>query len=156
MAESFRFWTHGVQVIPEFTKEYTNTDNNLYMRRAGWGTVIKQKPKTENWFHMPLTSATSLDGDFTTINAVFLKAEISKDAVIKRIHVTMIDQSAKTPGPIMLVQTNVNITNKKDVFTFKFPKRLDGGAINLSVLVEFKTRDAKIIFRSAGANIFEE
>lgn len=156
MAELFKFWNHGVQVIPEFTKEYTNTDNDLYMRRAGWGTLIKQRPKTENWFHMPLTSATSLDGDPTTINKVFLKADIHKDAVIKRIHVTMIDQSPTSPVAIMLVQANVNITNKTDVFTFKFPNTVDGGAINLSVLVEFKTRDAQIIFRSAGTNIFEQ
>jgi len=52
MSDTFQFWTHGVSVIPEYTKEYTNHDNGLYMRRAGWGAQVRQKKGTMNWFHL--------------------------------------------------------------------------------------------------------
>ena len=45
MSDTFRFWTHGASVIAEYTKEYTGTDNGLYMRRAGWGAQIDKAEK---------------------------------------------------------------------------------------------------------------
>ena len=48
MSDSFKFWTHGVNVIPEYTKEYTGHDNGLFMRRAGWGAQIRQRKGTSN------------------------------------------------------------------------------------------------------------
>ena len=63
MSDTFQFWTHGVSVIPEYTKEYTGHDNGLYMRRAGWGTLVKQKANTWNFFHFAIPSATKLDND---------------------------------------------------------------------------------------------
>ena len=40
MSDAFRFWVHGVNVIPEYTKAYTGHDNGLYMRPTGYGTII--------------------------------------------------------------------------------------------------------------------
>jgi hypothetical protein len=32
MSDTFKLWTHGKAVIPEYTKEYTGDDNGLYMK----------------------------------------------------------------------------------------------------------------------------
>lgn len=156
MAELFRYWTHGTNIIPEYTKEHTKTQNGLYMRRAGWGTQVKQHGNTFNWFHFPLTSASALDGDPATINRVYLKADINNHAVITDIHVTMIDQSSATPGAVPFLKKKVNLTGTSNVFSFPFPNYLLGGALVLSVKVKFESPKGEVIFKAAGSNLFEK
>ena len=154
MKESYRYWNHGVNLIPEYTKEYTKTDNGLYLRRAGWGTVVRQKANTSNWFHIPLTSASSLDGDYATINAAFLKVKVNNFAVITDVHVTSIDQSPYT-NEVYPFYKKTNYTGIDDVLMFKFKETLNGGALAISVHVKFETDKGEVIFRAAGANLFE-
>lgn len=155
MAELFKFWNHGVQITPEYCKAFTDTDNGLYMRRAGWGTQVKQHANTSNWFHFPITCASRLDGDSAYTNCAYLKANINASAVITRVHLTQISEHKLSSIPHMLVKAAVNLTNKKDVFSFQYVDSLSVGALVLSVFVQFKDRDAAIIFESAGVNVFE-
>lgn len=155
MAELFKFWSHGVALVPQFSKPFTNTDNGLRMERADWGTKVSQDANSSNWFHFPLTSGSTLDGDGAVINRAFFLADINRDAVIKRIHVTMIDQSPNTPNPILLVNDAVNFTNVNDRFEFKFRTSILGGALVLSAYAEFQESSGEIIFKSAGADTFE-
>ena len=155
MAELFKFWSHGVALVPQFSKPFTNTDNGLHMERADWGTKVSQDTNTSNWFHFPLTSGSTLDGDGAFINRAFFLAAINRDAAIRRIHVTMIDQSPLTQSPILLVNDNVNFTNVDDRFNFSFRDTLLAGALVLSVYAEFARETGEIIFKSAGADTFE-
>jgi len=155
MSELFKFWSHGVALVPQFSKPFTNTDNGLNMERADWGTKVSQDANTSNWFHFPLTSGSTLDGDGAVINRAFFLADINRDAVIKRIHVTMIDQSPLTPDPILLVNDTVNFTNVNDRFNFNFRTSILSGALVLSAYAEFQKSTGEIIFKSAGADTFE-
>ncbi|MBV1924769.1 MAG: hypothetical protein KUG68_12155 [Flavobacteriaceae bacterium] len=155
MAELFRFWSHGVSLVPQFTQVFTNTNNGLRMECADWGTKVSQNAGTDNWFHFPLTSATSLDGDGAVINSAFFLADINNDATISGIHLTMIDQSPATKDPILLINQNLNITGQNDRFDFNFRQRIVGGALVLSIKVRFDRDNGSVIFKSAGANTFE-
>lgn len=155
MAELFRFWSHGVTLVPQFSQVFTNTNNGLKMERADWGTRVSQNAGTDNWFHFPLTSATSLDGDGAVINKAFFLANINNDATIRRIHLTMIDQSPATKDPILLINQSLNITGQDDRFDFSFRQSIVGGALVLSLNVQFERSSGAVIFKSAGANTFE-
>ena len=155
MAELFRFWSHGVSLVPQFTQVFTNTNNGLKMECADWGTKVSQNAGTDNWFHFPLTSATSLDGGGAVINSAFFLADINNDATIKRIHLTMIDQSPATQDPILLINQSLNITGQNDRFDFNFRQSIVGGALVLSLNVKFDRDNGSVIFKSAGANTFE-
>lgn len=85
MSESFHFWTHGVNVIPEETKEYTGVDNGLFLRRTGFGAEIRQRRGTSNWFHLPIPSATRLDGDNVRFRRAWLQMKIDNGPVVDQI-----------------------------------------------------------------------
>ncbi len=156
MAELFKFSTHGVTVFPEYSSHYTNISNGLYMRRAGWGTQVKQKKGTSNWFHIPLTTASALDGDIAKINNVSFRAAVNNQAVIKKVHVSMMHQSPKDQSRMMLVNQDVNFTGVDDLFGFSFPKIMVDGGILISVFVEFEEIRGQVIFKTASANLFEQ
>ncbi len=88
MSDNFTFWTHGVDVIAEFTKEYTGDDNGLYMRRAAWGARIRQNGGTSNWFHFALPSATKLDDDNVDHYHAWLRGHINGQATITDVRIT--------------------------------------------------------------------
>lgn len=153
MSDSFYFWTHGVNVIPEYTKEYTGHDNGLYMRRAGWGAQIRQKRGTSNWFHFAIPSATKLDDDNVDHYHAWLRGTINNHAVIKRVHI----REAR-PGwdcPVIWDSGAINLTGRNLEESFNIPDRLSNGPLVMCVYVEFEDEDGEVIFTGAGG-WFEE
>ncbi|NGZ86278.1 DUF6623 family protein [Duganella aceris] len=87
MAEMFHFWTHGVNVVPEFTKELTGTNNGLVLRPMGYGTSIKQNRGTDNWFHLAIPSGTKLDGDAVRIRSAWLRLSAKGGPMVDRVRI---------------------------------------------------------------------
>jgi hypothetical protein len=89
LTKTFILWTHGVSVIPEFTKAYTYTENNLSIRPTGFGSIVKQKMGTENWFHFAIPSGSKLCGipgdAWVSLEQIHLRFKINTGAVIKQI-----------------------------------------------------------------------
>jgi hypothetical protein len=153
MSDTFRFWTHGVSVIPEYTKEYTGHDNGLYLRRTGWGALVKQKEGTANWFHFAIPSADKLDDDNVDHYHAYLRVRVNNDAVITDVHVR------HAPGP----QTNcpviyskaLNITGQDTTLSFDLPNDRCKGPLVMCVHVKFEGEKGEVVFAGAGG-WFEE
>lgn len=153
MSDGFRFWTHGVSVIPEFTKEYTGTDNGLYMQRMGFGTIIRQRIGTFNWFHFAIPSATELDDDNVSYWHAWVRFKINTGAVIKEITVHQNHKNSASPriwqsGPI-------TITGQDTEYSINLPDTQCRGPLVICVLVHFEAAGGEVFFTGAGAH-FEE
>ena len=153
MSDSFKFWTHGVNVIPEYTKEYTGHDNGLFMRRAGWGAQIRQRKGTSNWFHFAIPSATKLDDDNVDHYHAWLRGTINTHAIIRRVHIREARPGWDCPtiwdsGPISLTGRNLEES-------FNIPDRRSRGPLVMCVYVDFEEEGGEVIFTGAGA-WFEE
>ena len=154
MSDTFRFWTHGVNVVVEYTKEYTGTDNGLFMRRAGWGTQIRQKKGTSNWFHLPIPSATKLDDDNVDHYHAWLRVKVNNDAAIKRVHV----REASGPGvhcPVIYDSGGLNITGQDTELSFNLADTRCKGPLVICVYAKFEGTKGELIFTAAGG-WFEE
>lgn len=79
------FWTHGVDVVVEYTREYTRDDNGLFLRRAGWGAVAKQNPGTENWFHFAIPTPQRIDDTELKCCDAMLQVQIAGNAIIDTV-----------------------------------------------------------------------
>ena len=154
MSDTFRFWTHGVSVIPEYTKEYTGTNNGLYMRRAGWGAQIRQKAGTDNWFHFAIPSATELDDDCVDYYHAWLRVRVNNDAVIDRIHIREAPGPASNSSLIYDSGAALNITGQDTELSFNLPDRRCKGSLVMCVHVKFDKDSGEVVF--AGAGSFEE
>lgn len=152
MSDTFKFWNHGVTVVPEYTKAYTNTNNELYMRPAGFGTIIRQRRGTWNWFHIPIPTPTRLDDDASTTYHAWLRADINDYAVIQQV--TIHEAIAGNSSP-RIYSTNVNYTGRAETFSFNVPNNRATGPLTMSIRVRFDTDNGQVIFRGAGAH-FEE
>lgn len=153
MSDEFRFWTHGTAVMPEYTKELTGTDNGLYLRRAGFGAVVRQRVGTDNWFHFPIPSATELDDDSVSYYDAWIRFKTNTGAVIKEIHVRHNHKNGECPviwnsGPVTITgvgtQYSVNLTDAQCK-----------GPLVICVKVLFEAAGGEIMFTGAGAH-FEE
>jgi len=160
MADTFQFWTHGVDVIPEYTKEYTNSDNGLYMRRAGWGAQIKQYIGTENWFHFAIPSAIELnskplyyhhdpDPQKPQPYNAWLRVRLNEFAVIDRVHFR------EAPGPksnSKLIHDSgpLKVTNQDTELKFKLPGKQCKGPLVMCVHVKFIDAWGEVVFAGAG------
>lgn len=153
MSDTFKFWIHGVSVIPEYTKEYTGTDNGLYMRRAGFGAVIRQKKGTSNWFHFAIPSATMLDDDNVSYYHAWLRFKINTGAVIKAIHVR--ENRKNSECPLIWNSGPITITGQDTEYSINLPDRQCRGPLVISVYVYFEDDGGEVIFTGAGAH-FEE
>ena len=153
MSDGFRFWTHGVSVIPEYTKEYTGTDNGLYMRRTGFGTVIRQKVGTANWFHFAIPSATELDDDNVSYYHAWLRFKINTGAVIKAIHVR--ENSKNSQCPIIWKNDGLVITGQDTEYSIDLPNKQCKGPLVICVKVYFEAEGGEVLFTGAGGH-FEE
>jgi len=154
MSDTFQFWTHGADVIVEYTKEYTGHDNDLYMRRAGWGAQIKQKKGTSNWFHFAIPSATKLDDDNVSLYHAWLRARVNNDAVIDRVHIREAG-GPKSNCPLIYDSGNLNITGQDDQFGFNLSDNRCTGPLVMCVYVKFEGNKGEIVFAGAGG-WFEE
>lgn len=153
MSDTFRFWVHGTAVIPEFTKEYTGDDRGLFLRRAGWGALVRQRPGTNNWFHLAVPSATRLDDDKVDYRAVWLRFSINTGAVIKRIHVRHNNENGESPA--IWRNDRLSISGQNTQFPINVENRRCTGPLVISVFVHFEAEDGQVIFAGAGGH-FEE
>jgi len=164
MSETFKFWTHGVSVVPEYTKEYTGTDNGLYLRRTGFGSIVRQNLGTGNWFHFAIPSATRLDDDASKHYLAWLRFRINTDAVIKQIHVR--GNQRNSESPIIWQSGSISITGQDTQYDIDLRKQGSGsfaarvsnfsyGPVVISVNVYFEGAKGEVLFTGAGVH-FEE
>jgi len=154
MSDTFQFWTHGISVIPEYTKEYTGHDNGFYMRRAGWGAQVKQKKGTTNWFHFAIPSATKLDNDNVDHYHAWLRVKVNNNAVIDNVHVR------EAPGPqssssVIYNSGTISITGQDTELSFNLPDQRCKGPLVMCVHVKFDGDNGEVVFAGAGG-WFEE
>ena len=149
MSDSFHFWTHGVNV----QVEHTDSARGLYVRRAGWGTLIRQKPDTWNWFHFAIPSATKLDNDNVDHYHAWLRGRINNHAVINNVHI----REAR-PGfdvPIIWNSGLINLTGRNLEESFNIDDRRSRGPLVMCIRVLFEEQGGEVIFTGAGG-WFEE
>ena len=154
MSDTFIFWTHGADVIVEYTKEYTGHDNGLYLRRAGWGAQVKQKKGSLNWFHFAIPSASKLDGDNVSHCHAWLRAKVNNDAVIDRVHVR-VAAGPQRNNLLIFDSGSLNITEQDDQFSFDLPNQRCKGPLVMCVRVKFEGNKGEVVFAGAGG-WFEE
>ena len=155
MSDLFNFWTHGVNVVPEFTREYTNDDNGLFMKRAGWGSLIRQRRGTSNWFHFSIPSSTSLDDDSVRLRDAWLYGEINGGAILRRVDVRHLRVSFDDMESQLLYSEDVNITDRAIRGVFRIGNARCRGAIAICARVEFLEDSGEVLFRGAGCDFVE-
>jgi hypothetical protein len=153
MSEAYRFWISGVSVIPEYTKEYTGTDNGLYMQRGGLGAKIRQKGGTSNWFHFAIPSATSLDDNNVSYYHAFLRFKINTGAVISKIHVR--ENSKNSESNLVWSGDDLSITGQDTEYSINLPDKQCKGPLEIAVHVDFNDEGGEVLFTGAGGR-FEE
>lgn len=151
--DTFKFWTHGVNVQVEYSKEATGHDNGLYIRRAGFGTIIKQRGETWNWFHFAIPSATKLDDDNVKRQHAWLRGKINNFATIKQV--TVHEAKGGSDCPRIYNNNNLNLTGRELNESFDLPDRVCKGPLVMCVRVEFEDDRGEVVFCGAGA-WFEE
>ena len=154
MSDTFQFWTHGVDIAAEYTPEYTGTKNGLYLRRTGWGAQVRQNQGTENWFHLPIPSATRLDDDNVDYYHVWLRVKVNNNAILDRVHVR---QAAGPGGLADLIYDSgtLNITGQDTTLSFNLPDHRCKGPLCICTHVKFDGENGEVIFGGAGG-WFEE
>ncbi len=153
MSDTFRFWTHGVSVIPEYTKERTGTDNGLFMQPMGFGTVVRQKVGTSNWFHFAIPSATTLDDDNVSYYHAWLRFRINTGAVIKEITVHQNHKNSESPR--IWESGDITISGQDTEYSINLPDQQCKGPLVICVKVFFEAAGGEVVFAGAGAH-FEE
>ena len=153
MGDTFHFWTHGVSVVPEFTKEYTGTNNGLFLQRAGWGATVRQTRGTDNWFHFAIPSPTWLDDDEVYHPTVWVRVKVNNGAVIDQVRVHEATGSSAN-SPIIFDSGPINITGQDTQLDFN-PGGVAQGPLVICVHARFDDESAEIIFAGAGG-WFEE
>ena len=73
-------WTHGNAVIPE------RPDLLEEVSRFGFGTQVRMKPHTEQWFHVPMPSPVFLNGHRPKLLRVIILAR-SDSVNIRKVHI---------------------------------------------------------------------
>lgn len=140
----YDFWTHGSAIAVEFP------NRTQEIRPAGWGTLVRQAPNTQNWFHFAIPTPTVLESDGSiTLKYARLRAHVNENARIAEVHFR--DDGRKISGTgTMWTDQNVNER-------IECPDTEIEGGLCLCVRVEFLTGDptGQVIFRGAGAR-FEQ
>ena len=81
------YWIHGVSTFVEYP------DRTTEIRHAGNGTIVKQRANSDNWFHLPIPTPTSIDGDAeVAVTWVALKASTNENARIRDVHLRTADE----------------------------------------------------------------
>ena len=155
MPNRYRLWTHGAAVIVEHTKEFTDDDNGLYMRRAGWGALIKQKKGTSNWFHFAIPTPIEIANNPVLILQAWLRIRASNDALIDQVHVR------EAPGPnssCPIIYDSGPLTYGGNNSSWNFDIYGDHvckGPLLLCIHVVFNNDDSEVVFAGAGG-VFKE
>lgn len=154
MADTYQFWTHGVNVVPQETPHLTGHQNDIFMMPLSWGTVIRQASGTENWFHLPIPTPTHLDDWKSWNQHAFLRVKIGSQAEINKVQ----------------IWADTSDTGMREIFatTFAPNEQLDFdindhiealGPLVISVRVKFddggSDEDRMVIFKGAGASFVE-
>lgn len=145
MATRSDFWTNGIATIlqsPERAK-FLSHQTNL-------GTVVEQDPNTSSWFHIPLTTPTVLNGDYTVYLRKFaLKAKVNENATIDTIHIR------RGTHLVANIDTNFTNTSVSEVYDITDVIMSNAGQAGLamSILVKFLTGTprGRVEFQGAGA-----
>lgn len=167
MSDEFVFWTHGVAVIPEYTTEYTGKETchnkklpyNLYMKRTGQGTFIRQTEGTCNWFHFAIPSATKLDNDNVSHFHAWLRVRVNNSAIINAVHIWKAQGQSGAEERIYNSQDpntpSLNETGQHRTLDFDLPDDRCEGPLVMCVHVSFNKKGGELVFEGAGAR-FEE
>lgn len=153
MSDGFRFWIHGSSVIPEYTKEYTGHDNGLYLRRTGYGAIVRQNVGTGNWFHFAIPSATELDDDNVSYYHAWLRFKINTGAVIQKIAVRHNKKNSECP--VIWRNDTLSISGQDTEYSINLPDARCKGPLVICVYVFFEAEGGEVLFTGAGGH-FEE
>ncbi|MGI5271832.1 DUF6623 family protein [Nonomuraea sp. CA-218870] len=74
-------WTHGNAVIPE------TPDLLLQCTRFGFGTQVKLKRGTQQWFHVPMPTPVILAGVRPRLKRIFILGNSDVSSCIRRVHI---------------------------------------------------------------------
>lgn len=154
--DCFELWTHAVNVQPE----HMDASLEMEIRRASWGTQIKQKKGTTNWFHFAIPTPTIIDDCEVEIRRVMLRGNITNNARIICYDIVEAGYPKNhhlggTPKEVNIIGREINGTDWGD---FDVSNKICRGPIILSVQVEFMNDshdDPPVRFLCAGAH-FEE
>ncbi len=143
---AFASWTHGVDIQIEYP-------NNLdWIYRRGFGTQLKGKPDTTNWFHFAVPTPVIVDGARCKLEQAMLRFVTgSVAAIVRHIHVYDGEKRIAT-------HDNVNLTGPHGFEPFSVPGRpLIYWGVGISIGVQFlggsHARD--MWFISAGGDFYK-
>ena len=143
MTDRFDYYIHGVNV----QIEYTHAELGLYVRRAGFGTVIRQNQGTSNWFHLAIPTPTFLDDGKVNYLWARLRGWINNGATVEQVHVWH--------GRSRILTNNVSLSARDIDEPFDLSKARCTNPIVMCVFVNFDGEDGEIRFDGAGVQ-FEE
>ncbi len=143
MSDRFDYWIHGVNV----QVEYTDPGRELYIRRAGFGTVIRQRVGTNNWFHLAIPTPLYLDDDEVVYRGLALSGYINNKATIRKVDIWH--------GRQRILTQNVSLSSKDLYEYFDLADRKCRGPMVVCVFVEFDGIGGEIRFDGAGVHFDE-
>ncbi len=155
MTKTFILWVHGASVIPEYTKAFTGHDYGLYLRPTGYGSIVKQKVGTDNWFHFAIPSGSKLcgiPGDArVSLQEAFVRFKINTGAVIKQITVHENDHP-NSSSPRIFDSGSISITGQDTEYAIPIvPYKICTGPIVICVYVHWEADNGEVLFTGAGA-----
>lgn len=135
----YELWTHGVNTIVEYP------DRTTEIRHAGWGTLVRQAAKSDNWFHIPVPSAKIINSRSAIMREIRVRADVNENARIDLIHF-------RDDGDLVFAKS-VSFTDRSVDEVFQRADLLIKGGVTLCVHITFLTGcpTGTVIFRSAGA-----
>lgn len=74
-------WVHGTNVEVEIPGNVSS------VTKIGWGTVVKGKPNTKNWFHIPFTTPVILDDIRPQLVKVFVFFKANSKVRLTNVHI---------------------------------------------------------------------
>jgi len=155
LTKTFILWVHGASVIPEYTKAFTGNDNGLYIHPMGYGSKIKQRIGTDNWFHFAVPSGSKLcgiPGDASvSLEQIYLRFNINNGAAIKQI--TVHENGSKNGSSPKIYDSGIiNITGQNTEYApLILPSNKCTGSIVICVFIHWEAEDGEVLFTGAGA-----
>jgi len=123
--------------------------------RKGWGTTFWGKENTVNWFHIPLSVPSLLDGSRPKLTKVFFYFHNTTRSPITTVHIYDGPKVIKTFDNLRLSGDHARALDRSNTFTIDPPKEVAFG-LGLSIKVEFPPATEQkpphwILFTTAGA-----
>lgn len=152
---NYIFWTHGVNV------QVLDRNRLTEISRHGYGTRVKQKWGTDNWFHFAIPTPSQFDDESNVSAMAFFINAVCSDAGIRDVHVyDGKDCIIEHHVPGLQGDDNVNYS-----FNFKKGKKITSG-LEVSLRVYFAEGAVpkepigfgEVTFRSVGVrfNVWEK